>query len=107
VAFKGYCSVVNPTNIPTIWDAFQHTHEIASHRHNIRVFMFKWSKQTGKDINKAPFFTEQTIKDIVGLQFNPGEAMPTYSLAQWGISILTCHPKTAHEVETIKDFEEA
>jgi hypothetical protein len=47
------------------------------------------------------------VKDIVGLQFNPREAVPTYSLAQWGISILMCHPKSAHEVKTIKDFEEA
>ncbi len=46
------------------------------------------------------------VKDILGLQFNPGEAMPTYFLAQWGISILTCHPKSAHEVETIKDYKE-
>ncbi len=107
VLLKGYCGVVNLANIQPIWDAFQHTCKIASHQHNIRVAMFKWSKQTGKDIDKAPFFTKQTIKDFVGLQFNPGEAMPTYSSAQWGISILTCHPKTAHKVKIIKDFEEA
>jgi hypothetical protein len=51
---KGYCGVVNPANIPTIWDVFQHTSKIALHQHNIRVAMFKWSKQTGKDTNKAP-----------------------------------------------------
>jgi hypothetical protein len=28
---KGYCGFVNRANIPTIWDAFQHTHKIASH----------------------------------------------------------------------------
>ncbi len=32
---KGYCGVVNPANIPTIWDLFQNTREIALHRHNI------------------------------------------------------------------------
>jgi hypothetical protein len=69
--------------------------------------MFKWFKQTGKDIDKAPFFTKQLIKDIIGLQFNPGKTLPTYSSAQWGISILTCCPKMAHEVKTIKDYEEA
>jgi hypothetical protein len=69
--------------------------------------MAQWSKTTGKDIDKAPFFTEQTVKDIVGLSFNPGEADPTFALAQWGISILTCRPKSAQEVESIKDFEEA
>jgi hypothetical protein len=69
--------------------------------------MTRWAKETGKEIDKAPFFTEQTIKDIVGLHFNPGEAVPTYGSAQRGVSILTCRPKTAHEVETIKDFEEA
>ena len=69
--------------------------------------MSQWRKRTGKDIDKAPFFTEQTIKDIVNLNFNPGEAVPTFSSAQRGISILTCRPKSALEVETIKDFEEA
>ena len=66
-----------------------------------------WSKQTGMDINKAPFFTEATIKDIISLNFNPGKAFPGYSSAQRGISILTCRPKSAHEVKLIKDFEEA
>ncbi len=43
----------------------------------------------------------------MGLNFNPGEAVPTFVSAQCGISILTCRPKLAQEVETIKDFEEA
>ncbi len=34
---KGYCGVVDPANIPTIWDLFQKTREIAAHRRNIRV----------------------------------------------------------------------
>ena len=106
-ALKGYCGVVNPGGIPTIWDSFQQIWETASHRHNLRVEMSKWSKETGKDIDKAPFFTEQMVKDIVSLNFNPWEAVPTFSSAQRGISILTCHPKLAHEVERIKDFEEA
>jgi hypothetical protein len=33
--------------------------------------------------------------------------VPTYSSAQQGISILTCRPKMAHKVKTIKDYEEA
>jgi hypothetical protein len=79
-ALKGYCGVVNPTKIPTIWDSFQQT-IIASHCHDsIRTQMPKWSKETGKDIDKAPFFTEQTIKDIVSLNFNRGEAVPTFML---------------------------
>ena len=69
--------------------------------------MTKWAKQTGKDIDKAPFFTEQTIKDMVMLNFNPGEDVLTYASAKRGLSILTCRPKTAHEVELIKDNEGA
>ncbi len=106
-ALKGYYGVVDPVNIPTIWDSFQQTREIALHRHNIRGTMTKWAKQTRKEINKAPFFTEQTIKDIMSLIFNLGKVVPTYASMQWGISILMCRPKTAHEVETIKDFKEA
>jgi hypothetical protein len=106
-ALKGYCGVVDPAKIPQIWDSFQQTKEIASHRHNLRVLMTKWAKQTGKEIDKAPFFTEQTIKDMVTLNFNPEEAVPTYASTQRGLSILTCRPKTAQEVELIKDNEEA
>jgi hypothetical protein len=106
-ALKGYCGVVDPSKIPTIWDSFQQTKEIASHRHNLRVSMTKWARQTGKEIDKAPFFTEQTIRDMVTLNFNPGEAVPTYASAQRGLSILTCRPKSAQEVEIIKDNEEA
>ena len=69
--------------------------------------MQRWSKQKGLDIDKAPFFTENSIKDIVGLNFNPGKAVPIFSSPQRGISILTCRPKLAQEVEQIKDFEEA
>jgi hypothetical protein len=36
-SLKGYCGIVNPANIPTILDAFQHMRKIASHQHNIRV----------------------------------------------------------------------
>jgi hypothetical protein len=61
----------------------------------------------GKEIDKAPFFTEQTIKDIVNLNFNPGKGVPTYVSTQWGIFILTCRPKMVYKVETIKGFEEA
>jgi hypothetical protein len=69
--------------------------------------MQRWSKQKGLNIDKAPFFAENSIKDIVGLNSNPSEAVPTFSSAQWGISILTCRPKSAQEVKQIKDFEEA
>jgi hypothetical protein len=69
--------------------------------------MSKWAKDMGKDIDKALFFTKQTVKDILGFQFNPGEAVLTYSSAQLGISILTRCPKSAHKVKTMKDFEEA
>ena len=106
-ALKGYCGMVEDAGIPTIWDSFQQTREIALHRHNLREGTFKWSRKSGKDIVKAPFFTEQTVKEIVRLNLNPGEAVPTFSSAQRGISILTCHQKLAHKVETIKDFEEA
>ncbi len=46
-ALKGYCGVANPAGIPTIWDTFQQTREIATHRHNLQVVMSKWAKDTG------------------------------------------------------------
>jgi hypothetical protein len=61
----------------------------------------------GLDIKKAPFFNKQMVKDIVSLQFNPGEVVPTYLLVEQGISILTCRPKLAYKIENIKATEEA
>jgi hypothetical protein len=55
---KGCCGVVDVRDIPVIWDAFQHTKEIALHQHNLRVTMEKWAKNTGLNINKAPFFNK-------------------------------------------------
>ena len=78
-ALKGYCGVDTPGGILTIWDLFSQTREIASHRHNLRIVMTKWSKNMGKNIDKAPFFMEQTVKDIVSRNCNPGEEVPTFS----------------------------
>ncbi len=99
-ALKGYCGMIDPVGILTIWDSFQQTPEIALHLHNLRVGISQWSRNMGK-------VNEQTVKDVVSLNFNPGEAVTTFSSAQRGISILTCHPKSAHKVETIKDLKEA
>lgn len=106
-ALRGFCGVIDVARIPNSWDKFQHSKELLSHRHHIRTSMEKWARQFGYEIDKAPFFTEQTIKDIVGLQFNPGEGVAHFSSAQRGISILTCRPKSAVEVEQIKGDEEA
>jgi hypothetical protein len=50
-ALKGYCGVVDARDIAVIWDAFQHTKEIALHLHNLRVTMEEWAKKTGLDID--------------------------------------------------------
>ena len=99
--------MVDVAGIPVIWDRFQHSKDLSAHRHHIRTAMESWAQTKGYEIDKAPFFMEQTIKDIVGLQFNPGEGVAHFSLAQCGISILTCRPKTVVEVEQIKGDEEA
>ncbi len=61
----------------------------------------------GLDINKAPFFTKDSIKDILSLNFNLGKAIPTFSSAQGGISILICRAKTGQEVEKNRDYKDA
>jgi hypothetical protein len=55
--------------------------------------MSQWSKTKGKD-------------NIVRLNFNLGKVVPTIASTQRRISILMCHPNSAKEVKTIKDFEE-
>ena len=69
--------------------------------------MEKWAQKMGHEIDKAPFFMEATVKDIVGLHFNPGEGVAHFSSAQQGISILTCCPRSAADIKVIKGEEEA
>lgn len=44
---------------------------------------------------------------MVKLEFNPGEGIALYNSRQKGISILCCRPKTAEEVEDMREHEEA
>lgn len=104
---KGYCGILDTAQIPRIWYIFQTTKEITSHRHHLRTVMERWAKQTGHEIDKAPFFMETTVKDIVGMHFNPGEGVAHFSSAHQGISILTCQPRSAPDIELIKGEEEA
>jgi hypothetical protein len=93
-ALKGYCEVATSAGIPVIWNSFQQTKEIASHRHNLHVGMLQWSKSTGKDKDKAPFFTEQTVKDIFGLK--PRGGRPDFCFGAAG----DIHPHVPPKVRT-------
>ncbi len=53
------------------------------------------------------FFEQKTLEDIINLQFNPGEGIAQYRMAERGITILVCRPRGIEETERLRDHEHA
>jgi hypothetical protein len=64
--------------------------------------MKEWSAQLGIEIDQGAFFSKDMIDDIVKLWPNPEDGHPTLKTAEKGISIMTCLPRTQHEIESIR-----
>jgi hypothetical protein len=64
--------------------------------------MEEWSHNYCTKIDTI-FFKQKTIKDIIHLQFNPGEGIAQYRMAKRGISILICQPRGIEEMEQLRE----
>ena len=107
-ALKGYCGVTDVQKIPDIWRVFQSTKLVATWRSYLTLKMAKWEETNrGGGIDQSPCFTDELFRALVKLEFNPGEGVALYSSRQKGLTILCCRPKTAEEVEFIREHEEA
>ena len=107
-ALKGYCGVTDPAKIPDIWRIFQSTRLVATWRTYLTIKMNKWELDNrGGGIDQSPCFSDELFRAMAKLEFNPGEGIALYNSRQKGITILCCRPKTAEEVEDIREHEEA
>lgn len=106
---KGYCGVVDERKIPNIWRTFQSTKHVGTWRATMEAAMDDWdSKHRGAGgIDQATCYSDELLKSIVKMEFNPGEGVALYSSRQKGVTILCCRPKTAAQVEDIREHEEA
>lgn len=106
---KGYCGVVDERKIPNIWRTFQSTKHVGTWRTTLVAEMEEWDEthRGGGGIDQAPCFSDELLKAIVKLEFNPGEGVALYNSRQKGVTILCCRPKTAAQIEDIREHEEA
>lgn len=105
---KGYCGVVDPSLIPGIWRTFQVTKDISNYRHEIRTELEHWEREHGGGgIDQAVFLSRELFQDILCLRFNPGEGVALIGSVHQGLTLLSCRPKSALEVEDLREHEEA
>ncbi len=69
--------------------------------------MKTWAFHNRQEIDKGIHFEKKTNDSIITLQFNSGGCITQYSTAEQGISILTCHARSAEEIETLRKQEHA
>ncbi len=107
-AIKGFCGVTDPKQIPHLWHTFQDTKHIATYRTELRTTMEHSERHNGGGgIDMAPFFSDALFGDLLALRFNPGEGVALYGSRQQGLTILCCRPKSAGEIEDIREHDEA
>ena len=94
---RGFAHSHNIADIPAVWQMFQYTKHIETHRDNIKREMVSWAKNAQPDqvpIDRGVFFPNSVMKDILALRFNPGGPIAEAVTADQGLSILICHPRT-------------
>jgi hypothetical protein len=85
---KGFCCVLNNTNIPPISDYFRSTKDVDAHRTKLVESMGQWAKENKITITRGIYFEKSTKDKITKLEFNPGSATAYFPTAERGILIL-------------------
>jgi hypothetical protein len=96
----GLCNLIQARNLPRIWRHFaaSKVKQVKIHRRQLQKLMEEWSHNYRIKFDTI-FFKQKTIKDIIHLQFNPGEGIAQYRTAKRGILILVCQPRVIEETE--------
>ena len=105
---RGFSHSYNISDIPPVWQLFQYTKQVDTHRDNVKRHMKTWANNAKPDqvmIDRGLYFTTQTMKDILALRFNPGGPMAEVATAGQGLSILTCRPLTAEGKAILRQKE--
>ena len=66
-----------------------------------------WANTNGIEIDKAVFFVNMAIEEMIKTKFNPGGPVAMYESAESGISTLMVIPRTTQEIEEDIRREEA
>jgi hypothetical protein len=65
------------------------------------------AKKLDIPLERNLFFPDQTMKDFVKVQMNPGGARATIANIEKGMTIMACRPRSATEVESLVSVAEA
>lgn len=105
----GYCEVLDPCQILSVWSKFEESKVLDDFRANIWNDMKAWAnKQHPKMANiETVYLLELTIKDIINVKPNPGDPIASFDLAGKGIFILACHSHSSIDIKQIIRYKEA
>ena len=104
---KGFAAVKKASLIPSIWAKFQTTKDTNIHRQYIMQAMKKWSDLHNMEIDQSIYLSDQTVEDIVKLNFVPGDGVAMYESCDRGVTVLACRPLSAAAKERLKQRERA
>ena len=106
-ALMGYCGVRNPGDIPAIWTKWEVGSTPMAWRSDLMEMLKEAAKKLDITLERNLFFPDQTMKDFVKVQMNPGGARATITNVEKGMTMMTCRPRSATEVESLLNVADA
>ena len=106
---KGFSHTHQIALVPPIWPMFQHTKHMDTHRDNILRKMKEWAVRPENQVNidRSLYLSNNSLKEILSLRFNPGGTTAELYSVDSGISILMCRPLTTEARTAIRRREQA
>ena len=106
-ALMGYCGIKSPSDIPAVWKKWESGSSPMAWRSDLMELLKEAAKQLDITLERNLFFPDQTMKDFVKVQMNPGGARATFANVEKGMTLMACRPRSATEVESLVSVEEA
>lgn len=106
---KGFAHTHQISLVPPIWPMFQHTKHMDTHRDNILRKMKQWAMRPEIQVNidRSLYLSNNSLKEILSLRFNPGGTTAELYSVDSGISILMCRALTTEARTAIRRREHA
>jgi hypothetical protein len=80
---QGFSHLPDLSGVQQIWALFQFTKHSDTHKNNIKKKMARWAdtQRPPVMIDRGLYITNASLKDILALQFNPGNTMADVATA--------------------------
>ena len=94
-------------DVPPIRARLLATKDVGDQRAIMMTAMQRLADEKRMEFHNRVYFSDKTIKAVVKLQPNRGDAIPNFASAWKGLSILACRPKTTAEIEEEREWSAA